>query len=173
MPENCVSVARPGIFGNPFTLQMGSREWALREFSVWLNGDTVNRWPELIERREKLLARLPELKGKDVACFCAEGQPCHGDYLIELANREPGAPTLPEEITIKNNGQTAVVKTDQYIIVKTRHLRQFGYSTLTKEDVAVQLGIVLSGKGELSIIGHFIKDDIVVEPLSAMNCAAN
>lgn len=87
MPPNTVSVARPGIFGNPFTLQMGDAAWALREFRVWLGGKTVNRWPELTERRKQLLARLPELRGKNVACFCAEDAPCHGDILLEKANR--------------------------------------------------------------------------------------
>lgn len=86
MPPNTVSVARPGIFGNPFTLQMGTAEWALREFRAWLSEGTVNRWPELTDRRERLLARLKELKGKNVACFCAEDAPCHGDILIEKAN---------------------------------------------------------------------------------------
>jgi hypothetical protein len=33
-------------------------------------------------------ARLPELRGKNLACFCKPGEPCHADILIELANRE-------------------------------------------------------------------------------------
>ena len=27
-----------------------------------------------------------ELKGKDLACWCPEGQPCHADVLLEIAN---------------------------------------------------------------------------------------
>jgi hypothetical protein len=195
MPENCVSVARPGIFGNPFTLQMGSAEWALREFRTWVSGKTVNRWPELTERREKLLKRLPELRGKDVACFCKEGAPCHGDVLIELANRGAGCAdcgawdvidtcphchksfcvncvekdksccegeqALPDEITIQQDGNQMVAKTESYITVKTKHLRQFGYTKLTKDDVREQLGKLLR-REPLTVIGMFMEDDIVL-----------
>ncbi len=31
---------------------------------------------------------LSELKGKNLACFCPEGSPCHGDVLLKLANPE-------------------------------------------------------------------------------------
>jgi len=27
-----------------------------------------------------------ELRGRDVACWCAPGRPCHGDVLLEVAN---------------------------------------------------------------------------------------
>lgn len=27
-----------------------------------------------------------ELRGKDLACWCKEGQPCHADVLLEIAN---------------------------------------------------------------------------------------
>lgn len=29
-----------------------------------------------------------ELAGKDLACWCPLGEPCHGDVLLEIANRE-------------------------------------------------------------------------------------
>jgi hypothetical protein len=32
------------------------------------------------ERRQRLLARLPELRGKDLACFCPPGRPCHAEH---------------------------------------------------------------------------------------------
>ncbi len=90
LPENARCVTRPGIFGNPFSLADGhGAEWAVREFAVWLSGKTVNRWPHLTERREKLLARLPELRGKDLACYCKPGALCHADVLLRLANPEP------------------------------------------------------------------------------------
>jgi hypothetical protein len=34
-----------------------------------------------------LLAALPELRGKDLVCWCAPGR-CHGDVLLEMANQE-------------------------------------------------------------------------------------
>jgi hypothetical protein len=33
------------------------------------------------------MAQLHELRGKDLACWCDTGYPCHADLLIELANR--------------------------------------------------------------------------------------
>ena len=30
--------------------------------------------------------RLPELRGKNLACWCPLDQPCHADVLLELAN---------------------------------------------------------------------------------------
>ena len=30
---------------------------------------------------------LDELRGKDLACWCKIGEPCHADILIELANK--------------------------------------------------------------------------------------
>jgi hypothetical protein len=38
--------------------------------------------------RSRLLAKLPEIRGKNLACWCAPGQPCHADVLLEMANRE-------------------------------------------------------------------------------------
>ena len=86
MPENAVSITRPGIFGNPFTLENGDRQWALSEFRVWLSCKTVNRWPHLTASRDRMLKALPRLRGKDLACYCKEGESCHGDILLELAN---------------------------------------------------------------------------------------
>lgn len=36
--------------------------------------------------RSKLVAALPRLRGKNLACWCALDQPCHADVLLELAN---------------------------------------------------------------------------------------
>jgi len=35
----------------------------------------------------ELLAALPELRGKDLVCWCSP-LPCHADVLLELANAE-------------------------------------------------------------------------------------
>lgn len=36
--------------------------------------------------RTKLVEALPRLRGRDLACWCAPGKPCHADVLIEMAN---------------------------------------------------------------------------------------
>jgi hypothetical protein len=46
---------------------------------MWLAREA--RSPGLLERR------MAELRGKNLACFCPLGSPCHGDVLLELANR--------------------------------------------------------------------------------------
>ena len=101
MPENTVYVGRPTIFGNPFSMNghmevMGlGREAARRDsvawFREWMAGRLLTD-PASIQQRERLLARLPELRGKNLACWCSLGKPCHADVLLELANRQKGTP---------------------------------------------------------------------------------
>ncbi len=89
-PEGAVDVTRPGMFGNPFNwkeLEGGKRQ-AVDLFESWLkggDGDGVftNDW-----ERNDILANLPELRGKDLMCWCPLDQPCHADVLLELANGE-------------------------------------------------------------------------------------
>jgi hypothetical protein len=40
---------------------------------------------ELLKDPEQL-ARLPELRGKDLMCWCPLGEVCHADVLLELTN---------------------------------------------------------------------------------------
>ena len=106
MPENTVYVGRPGVFGNPFggdhivtdpltDKQVPETLRAYREFVVsgienrpsttghfWGAIDGLAGYPE----RSRLIARLPELRGKDLACWCPLDQPCHADILLEIAN---------------------------------------------------------------------------------------
>lgn len=99
MPDNTVSVARPGRFGNPFTLA-GCREsgWigtdveiaarCVEAFRVWLGPLWRNNWDgaESETRRAVVLAEIGALRGKNLACWCRLDAPCHADVLIELAN---------------------------------------------------------------------------------------
>ena len=40
-------------------------------------------------RRERLTELMGHLRGKNLACWCPIGSPCHADVLLELANAEP------------------------------------------------------------------------------------
>jgi hypothetical protein len=102
-PGNTVIVTRPSRFGNPFTLA-GAIEWLGAEtpeqareachmaFRSWVRGS--DQWwmgTEAAATRRRLLGALPELRGKNLACYCplpADGQPdhCHAAVLLELAN---------------------------------------------------------------------------------------
>jgi len=100
-----VIVTRPSRLGNPFTLDMayelgyaahGDTETARRSatgaFQDWLRGNRLMWQSEEGDiARQRILDALPELRGKDIACYCPlpePGQPdhCHGAVLLELAN---------------------------------------------------------------------------------------
>lgn len=96
MPPNTVSVARPGPLGNPFVVgRDGTREECVTLYQRLLAGYLcLSAGPELAEQeaaRAAVRERLPELRGKNLACWCRDdGKPCHADVLLELANRERG-----------------------------------------------------------------------------------
>ncbi|MFD5848166.1 DUF4326 domain-containing protein [Streptomyces chartreusis] len=54
------------------------------EFGPWLRGSR-SYWQsdEGDRRREKILTRLHELRGKDLACPCEPEEACHADTLLE------------------------------------------------------------------------------------------
>ena len=74
-----VYVGRPSKWGNPFRMGVdGTREEVIEKYREWLLGN------------ERLMRDLEELRGKDLACWCAP-KPCHADVLLELvANRPEG-----------------------------------------------------------------------------------
>ncbi|MBB6469416.1 hypothetical protein HNQ96_005306 [Aminobacter lissarensis] len=70
-----VYVGRPSKWGNPFVIgRDGSRAEVIAKYRAWLSSQ-----PELLDA-------LDELRGRDLVCWCAP-HACHGDVLIELANR--------------------------------------------------------------------------------------
>lgn len=98
-PANTVVVTRPSVFGNPFSVaklreagfrgsDAGLKAICAEVFRQWLKG-SARDWmgAESDARRTAILARLPELRGKNLACWCKPGYPCHADVLIEMANR--------------------------------------------------------------------------------------
>lgn len=95
MPENTVYVGRPTVWGNPFTDKYaidagfyGNKDFLPYCFRDWIGGgDWFWGGEECNERRNRLIAALPTLRGKNLACWCRLDQPCHADVLLELANR--------------------------------------------------------------------------------------
>ncbi len=66
---NDVYIGRGSIWGNPFKIGAdGTRE------------EVVSKYERYLRIRKDLLERLPELKGKNLVCFCAP-LACHGDVL--------------------------------------------------------------------------------------------
>ncbi|RLS30096.1 MAG: DUF4326 domain-containing protein [Planctomycetota bacterium] len=50
--------------------------------------EVVERYREWILTKPELLARLPELRGRVLACWCGHDEDCHADVLIELVDAE-------------------------------------------------------------------------------------
>ena len=101
-PEGAIVVARPSVFGNPFTMA-GAREWwpgpatatdaLTRHFVVACFRDWITNGPQgdwwFLNGKEKfaqIRGRMNELRGHDLACWCPLDQPCHADVLMGLAN---------------------------------------------------------------------------------------
>lgn len=115
-PDNTVVVARPSIWGNPwktgnpghvdvpelFVVYLArlpiDRQSAVNAYRLWLAGE-IAWWMQptgllhpgtfdlaMEKHRALILARLPELRGQNLACWCPPGCPCHADVLLDLAN---------------------------------------------------------------------------------------
>lgn len=79
-PPNSVVVSRPSKWGNPFKIDAGhDRAAVVHSFRKWIRGDD----PLAVSMR----GAAHELRGKDLLCFCPVPGPCHGDILLELANK--------------------------------------------------------------------------------------
>lgn len=92
MPENTVSVCRPGKWGNPFTI--GAQGFRFDDGSAVFYrsrfGASAETVVELFRKHQAPKLRRSaraELAGKNLACWCPLDQPCHADVLLELANQ--------------------------------------------------------------------------------------
>lgn len=91
MPENTVSVCRPGKWGNPFSvipgLRPGSKVSSWGYIAVPTIEDAIECYREFMAQRPDLVADAKRtLRGKNLACFCKPTEPCHADVLLKLAN---------------------------------------------------------------------------------------
>ena len=96
MPENTVNCARPGKWGNPFSIApkqtpgttvsswgyiaVPTLEDAIDCHRIWLLENPEGM--ALAEEAKK------ELRGKNLACWCKLGTPCHVDTLLMVSNVE-------------------------------------------------------------------------------------
>lgn len=97
-PVGAVYVGRPTRWGNPYVVREYKRDWgvhcpsgaiiilatrklaaerAVGLFRKLLIGKRLRFSVEDVRR---------ELRGKDLMCWCAIGDPCHADVLLEIAN---------------------------------------------------------------------------------------
>ena len=74
-----VYIGRGSVWGNPFVIgKDGDRD------------EVISKYEQHLRSRPDLMARLPELCGKTLACFCAP-KPCHGHVLARLADGQQTA----------------------------------------------------------------------------------
>ncbi len=95
MPENTIKVDRSTMWGNPWHIgEIGIPDAAeaVRRFRAAVIGFESNgSFCRPIAHPEstigKIIANSLELRGKNLACWCPIGSPCHADVLLDLANR--------------------------------------------------------------------------------------
>ena len=86
MPENTVYVGRPSKWGNPFKAKTKMDNWiAVEKFRDYLLGQYKD-YNKHLKRMIFLKSIVKELKGKNLACWCKEKEPCHADILLKIAN---------------------------------------------------------------------------------------
>lgn len=86
MPADTVYVGRPSRWGNPYNwrdgVEIGNEAWA--------KGVAVDLYGEWLRKGRGPSAPTDEeirgLRGKNLACWCREDEPCHADVLLQLAN---------------------------------------------------------------------------------------
>ena len=93
LPPNTVSVARPGRWGNPFSVvpdavpgtPVGTRYTAMPTVAEAVAA--FRRWVEEEPAGRRLAAEAREaLRGKNLACWCPLNGPCHAEVLLDIAN---------------------------------------------------------------------------------------
>jgi hypothetical protein len=96
MPENTVKVTRPGKYGNPFAIgkpaprcyerfHRGIVEDASQAVALFRRALTYEM-ARAAPTSDMVIDMVADLHGKNLACFCKIGEPCHADVLLELAN---------------------------------------------------------------------------------------
>src|SRR5262245_55697410 len=75
IPRGAVFVGKPSRWRNPFDLGAFTSVEALERF---------RRYAQEVAERDRWW--LVSIAGRDLACHCAPGEPCHADILLELAN---------------------------------------------------------------------------------------
>ena len=78
-PKDGIRVTRPTRYGNPHKVaDVGGNAEAVRLFREDLLAGRLKVTVADVRR---------ELQGRHLYCFCKQGEPCHADVLIEVANQ--------------------------------------------------------------------------------------
>lgn len=81
LPPNTVVVSRPSKWGNPYKMaEFTGSDARKAELAVACFSQMVET-----NRDFRILAKQ-ELRGKNLACWCGVGMPCHANVLLKIAN---------------------------------------------------------------------------------------
>ncbi|MFE8701190.1 SLOG family protein [Cytobacillus sp. FJAT-54145] len=98
------------IWGNPFSHKEGTKAAHKTKTAE----EAVQKYEEWLLKQSHLLEKLPELKGKVLACWCKSKRqpdaPCHGDVLLKYSND----PTLLPKPTMVSS--SASVSSNRHIL---------------------------------------------------------
>jgi hypothetical protein len=75
MPPNTVKVDRSTRWGNPWTPDAFADP--VEEYRASIG------WSDMVPSAGEIMHHL---RGKNLACWCRPGSPCHADVLLEIAN---------------------------------------------------------------------------------------
>lgn len=91
LPENTVCVDRSTKWGNPFIVGRHGTQAECVDLYTKLLGGYVCLTTGNAEQQEAAVRHVTQhlhhLRGKNLACWCREGTPCHADVLLEIANQ--------------------------------------------------------------------------------------
>ena len=100
MPPNTVKVDRSTRFGNPIPAsywlyryghnkadaQCAAAEWFGDLLPKMMAGTDSPLESDIEEHMRWIAKHVGDLRGKNLACWCKVGAPCHADVLLEIAN---------------------------------------------------------------------------------------
>jgi hypothetical protein len=102
MPPNTIYVGRGSKWGNPFKIYKDKMNSPLLPYGwrIYDKGQplrffsesgaiqqSINQYKKWLKKKIKSgELNISELRGKNLACWCALDKPCHADVLLKIAN---------------------------------------------------------------------------------------
>jgi hypothetical protein len=91
MPEGAVYIGRGSQWGNPYVIgRDGTAKECIEKYARdWLpytHQPPHNSTTDFLISQCNLEGIIHSLRGKTLACWCKETEPCHGDWLLKIAN---------------------------------------------------------------------------------------
>jgi hypothetical protein len=90
MPANTIKVDRSTRWGNPFTIGQNHAH-PIRKTTILIDNKessvrTFVAYLETASGKRLVADAKTELRGRNLACWCKDGDLCHADILLQAAN---------------------------------------------------------------------------------------